>query len=108
MSPVYLVFHINISHGRFSEVQALNAMIISINSTVEIDIDIEVTKAKNKIIKVKKAERVMFRSRVKWHEEGEKNNPYIDFTPGTPVFTHFTSARWSYTPHGMVVTNYKN
>jgi hypothetical protein len=29
------------------------------------------------IIKNKKAERLMFRARVKWHEEGEKNNAYF-------------------------------
>ena len=58
-------------------VQAVNGMMININSTVEIDKDIEVTKAKIKIIKVKKAERGMFRSRVKWHEEEKKNNPTV-------------------------------
>ena len=41
------------------------------------DIDIEVTKAKIKLIKDKIAERIIFRSQVKWHEEGEKNNAYI-------------------------------
>ena len=25
-------------------------------------------------------------------------NPYSGFTPGTPVFTHYTSARWRYAP----------
>ena len=39
---------------------------IYIHSTVEIDIDIELTKAKIKLIKDKMAERIMFRSRVKW------------------------------------------
>ena len=51
-------------------VQAVNGMLININCTVVIDIDIEVTKAKIKIIKDEKAERIIFRSRVKWHEEG--------------------------------------
>ena len=36
MSSVSLVFHINISHCRLSEVQAVNGMIINIKSTVEI------------------------------------------------------------------------
>ena len=45
----------------------------AIHSTVEIDIDNEVTNAKIKLIRDKKAERIMFRSRVKWHEEGKKN-----------------------------------
>ena len=58
-------------------VQAVYEMMVNINSTVEIDKDIEVTKAKIKIIKDKKAERIMFRSRVKWHEEGEKNNAFF-------------------------------
>ena len=49
---------------------------IYIHSTMEIDIDIELTKAKIKLIKEKIAERKIFRSRVKWHEEGEKNNAY--------------------------------
>ena len=35
------------------------------------------TKSKIKIIKDKKSKRIMFRSRVKWHEEGEKNNAYF-------------------------------
>jgi hypothetical protein len=43
----------------------------------EIDIDIEPTKAKIKLIKDTIPERIMFRSRVKWHEEGEKNNAYF-------------------------------
>ena len=47
---------------------------IYIHSTVEIYIDIEVTKAKIKLIRDKIADRIIFRSRVKWHEEGEENN----------------------------------
>ena len=35
------------------------------------------TKAKIKLIKNKIAERIIVRSRVKWHEEGEKNNAYF-------------------------------
>ena len=27
--------------------------------------------------------------------------PYIGFTPGTPVFTHFTSARQRYAAHEL-------
>ena len=52
--------------------QAANEIMIYIHSTVEIDIDIEVTKAKIKLIRDKIAERIIFRSRVKWHEEVEK------------------------------------
>ena len=50
---------------------------IYIHSTVEIYIDIEVTKAKIKLMKDKKPEKIIFRSRVKWYEEGEKNNAYF-------------------------------
>ncbi len=57
--------------------QTPNGLMIYIHSTAEIDIDIELTKAKIKMIKDKIAERIMFRSRVKWHEEGEKNNAYF-------------------------------
>ena len=52
--------------------QAANGLMIYIHSTVEIDIDIEVTKAKIKLIRDKIADRIIFRSRVKWHEEGER------------------------------------
>ena len=41
------------------------------------DADIEIIKAQIGIIKNKQTERLMFRSRVKWHEEGEKNNAYF-------------------------------
>ena len=41
------------------------------------DVDIEVIKAQIQIIKTKKAERLMFRAGVKWHEEGEKNKAYF-------------------------------
>ena len=41
-----------------------------------IDADIEITRAKIKIIKDKKAERIMFWSRVKWHK-GEKNKAFL-------------------------------
>ena len=57
--------------------QTATGLMIYIHSTVEIDIDIEVIKAKIKLIKDKIAERIIFRSRVKWHEEGEKNNAYF-------------------------------
>ena len=30
--------------------------------------------------------------------------PNSGFNPGTPVFTHFTSARWRYAPHDVVMT----
>ena len=87
---------------------------------MERDIYIEVTKAKIKIIKDKKTERIMFRSRVKWHIEGEKNNAYYNrdsftnplqtsagegapqipfavvFTPGSPVLPIGISVRWRY------------
>ena len=49
---------------------------------MEIDINIKVTKAKIKLIRDKKTER-MFRSRVKWHEEGEKNKGHPPFTPNS-------------------------
>ena len=45
-------------------VQAVNGMMININSTEEINMDIEATKAKIRIIRDKKAERIMYRSRV--------------------------------------------
>ena len=57
--------------------QAANGLMIYIHSTADIDSDIELTKAKIKLIKDKIAERIIFRSRVKWHEEGEKNNAYF-------------------------------
>ena len=47
--------------------QTPNGLMIYIHSTAEIDIDTELTKAKIKLIKDKIAERIMFRSRVKWH-----------------------------------------
>ena len=31
--------------------------------------------------------------------------PYNGLTPGTPVFTHYTSARGRYAPHDMAMTN---
>jgi hypothetical protein len=42
--------------------QTNNGLMIYIHSTTEIDIDIELTKAKIKLIKDKIAERIMFRS----------------------------------------------
>ena len=33
--------------------------------------------------------------------------PNSDFTPGTLVFTHFTSARRRYAPHGVAVKKQK-
>ena len=71
---------------------------------MEIDFDIEVTKAKIKLKRDKKAERIMCRSRVKWHEEGEKRghppfNPNSAFIPVTLVFNNYTSAKQRYAPH---------
>ena len=43
----------------------------------QIDNDIDTIKQKIQVIKDKQGERMMFRSRVKWHEEGEKNNAYF-------------------------------
>jgi hypothetical protein len=45
-------------------------------TTQEVDTDTEIIKAQIGIIKNKQTERLMFRSRVKWYEEGEKNNAY--------------------------------
>ena len=33
-------------------------------------------------------------------------NPYSGFTSGTPVFAHYTNARWRYTPQGTLVKNH--
>ena len=42
-----------------------------------IEADIEITRAKIKIIKDKKVERIMFWSRVEWNKEGEKNKAFL-------------------------------
>ena len=59
----------------YKEQLILNPNIITTNTTEEMDVDKEVIKAQIQIIKTKKAERLMFRAGVKWHEEGEKNKP---------------------------------
>ena len=58
----------------YKEQLVLNPNMITTHTTEEMDVDIEVIKAQIQIIKTKKAERLMFRAEVKWHEEGEKNN----------------------------------
>ena len=60
----------------YKEQLVLNPNMITTHTTDEIDLDIEVIKGQIQIIKTKKAERLMFRAGVKWHEEGEKNNAY--------------------------------
>ena len=31
--------------------------------------------------------------------------PYSGFTPGTPFFSHYSSARWRYAPHDKEMSN---
>ena len=61
---------------KYKEHLVLNPTTIPDHTTNEIYIDIEVVKAQIPISKTKKAERLMLRAGVKWHEEGEKNNAY--------------------------------